>query len=1360
MIKTICKAELTDFFKNKLYLETLFELQVVIYLVHGHKNFLEVKIAPSKFHVLDSSSNKELKNRQVMSLMDIISLLCLTQNHSIDKYKQLCMLNSFLVISDTVQNLSLDLIKTIYRYDTNTEEINKCANKLNLDVYTILLKLRGNVESLADIVARLHDAYKTEDFQTAFNFITFKSAGLATLRDGLSLLTTNFKTTIVSQIVLAIWGIHKKFFLSEGDVEMKAKLFDSIKVDLIFSDFANQDEIEEIIAAEREGLNTMKLLEKKENQIEIYKRLNRFSKYPCHQLIKLLNSKEVKKDENFLKTINHALLESFDLELFYQLKNNLSLTKEDESLNIEVFNAIRFLHDIKCSSNLCDNAEIQTLLEPFKTELIKTNIFDEFKKQKDIQTGLKFSGINKKGSASSEQWRNLISFYITNDNNLLKLLAFFDYIDNNLESAILQFFENKVNLIGITTNVLLFLYSYFEYVTSEERKAYVSADSFAGKVGKVQMLIDVLIGIFLKLMRGHGEPLNENLYTLGVFIKYYRLLSIGHINGQADAQIVLDKSNEKKKKIVELIFVSFKIDQIWYQIFEIIKTGGELIYCLNLIVEGLEVINTSQLQIMTEYLLQKRQVNDKLITYNYTKEIDHYLKIAKCNSIFDLILDIILKHSDAWISANQHVVQKLFHLILSNVQIETYDFMYLFITSKFDSALEKLTTDLENQDRHIKLTIFILEIIYSMTQLNHVKSYMLSRKFTTEIIKIEKAIASMAHSNSPQKMKLITILNWKILSVLCNPEVGIRRLVSGSKSDKTYVEDMPIETHLLEIFGLIFLQLPAYQSEISDRYDEELLAEKLEVLTRVLGNNQGKNVLQQYCIINKTSKLLGSMFSSFAEWTPGIKGKLVNILYDFRKIKDFKNLYLLDKLICSPDFSSVDESLKNLEELLGRLMMNVKTSESDMSHHYQLAIQIMILNDFAAYVLENKKKILKNSYKTPKLTFNNEMPEDIRTRFNTFRATRFYEKDFKQETKSSIKRLDMNRLSEEISKRMKPQLFGSILSEEHFKDFKFEHNLNTVESYDRIRVHMSRAKNYRSTAEPLLVSNDADSKLKIKPKLKIGTVIIKPSTVKRQPERKISLSQSDNEKEPVDRPIVQTQVVHQMVNPMNGLGMGNPLLSFISNTNTAKIPNQPQLESGGSLLLQNLTPNTNSNKQYANQKMQGIDISNQNMGFLPPLIPNMPHFGFMPGPMMPNQSMSQFPPFINPMMPNIPQVANMMPKPYDNSLNKRQQQDFYQVNNNYPNNPNPQSYNYNSFAPSNLPAPYNAIPEYSRKQQASGSRKYVKRDRISPELEKYEFSDDEPKRQNIPSATPQIDQEQEEDESTMQFLKKLRRNRN
>lgn len=1304
-------------------------------------------MALSKFDILNDSVNKIIKSRRQMPLIDIISLLCISLNTCIDDYKYLIRLNTLLIQLDSINDLSVNLIKIIYKTENNQMQTEHKYNDLNLEIYTIFVKLRGSIDNVSDLLRQVFLSEDRSDNNNAIMKSVLYSNEFLITMDAL-IVAENFHTTnIFKCISRSLWNVFYYFIRKPGKIDERLRLLNYMNNNIIFANFLKEEKVKEFIEIEKQVEEVLVCADKSTTQLELYTKLNFIKEYSIYQLIRLLNNPAIRKDLNLERVINDAIINKFDIKSLQCLKYNLIIDEKIGVLTLSIGDLATFYNDLQSNPNITDNTKLQKLIEPFRVEIIKSNIFDEFKKQKDIQTCSKYAGIKNTKKTDRETWRKMIDNYVVNVDSLLMFMAFFDYVYDHLTIVLTTFIDNKLNLIGIMTNILLFYFSYFDYIRLPEHRIYLSADSFPQNLKKIQNLIEIIVNVFDKIADTYSEPINENLYTLEAFIKYYNYLSVHKVKlNNSDCSQTINSS-----KMVGIIFKSFKLENIWYKVFEMLKKGNGFLSCLQLIVNGFKVLNPIDHQNAIEFLLKKRDINDKLITYNYTKELDHYFKIARHETIFDLIFHLLIMQSDTWISANQNIIQDYFKAVLTSPYIETYDFLYNYITRQMADLVEKITKDSVNQEKNANILLFILEIVHLMTGLNHVKSYLLSRKFTTEIIKIEKVVTSLAIASVSSRIKRISTINWQILSILCNPDIGLRKIISGSKSNKIYVEDMPIETHLLEIFSLIFVSI---DNQMHDILYENIILKKLEVLEIILSNSQGKNVFQQNCIVNKGAKFLTHLFESFDTMTIGVKLKLVDIVYNFKKIKDFKNLYLLDRLISQNDSKDVNVLVDVLEQLIQRLNNNLSQIQVDIETAYEIEIRLIMLEDIKKYIHERRRKILKSSFKIPKLLFNNEMPEEIETRFLLFRANKYHDNDFKSDVKNSLKHMDFNSLSEEIKKRARGNLNLVILSEDYSKNFKYFHTIAEPIIEKTIEVVFNRAKVNKNTQISLLPLKKIDSKTRTLSTIKLGTLINPVVAVKKQPEQKISASQSENEKEPISS---SPKITYP---PSNDL---NPLLNFINPSNPPKIPLSMPMESGGNLLLQNLTPSGGVNKQLGNIKMQGLDLPHKNLNFTPPLMPNMPQFNFIPNKMISNPPMNHFPPFINPMMPNMNTGLLFTQKPIDNLLMKRQPQEFYPPANNnmFINSPNPQNYQYSLYSQPGMQMPYNAMPDYSKIKQPQNNRNYNRKDRISPQLDKYEFSDDDTnKPKEKPSTPPREDSIEGMDNSTMQFLKKLRRNRN
>ena len=165
-MKNIYKAELAVLYRSKVFIKALIDLQITSYLLQGQNNVFYLKIAPSKFKVLESDLSNDFKNRQSMTLNDIIGLICVSLNIYLEEYKNICRLNTLFQQLNVIKRLSSELIRVSYQYDMSKLETEHNKVQLNLDVFTNLIKLKGNLESLFDIVNIVRDNLVSKNFIT------------------------------------------------------------------------------------------------------------------------------------------------------------------------------------------------------------------------------------------------------------------------------------------------------------------------------------------------------------------------------------------------------------------------------------------------------------------------------------------------------------------------------------------------------------------------------------------------------------------------------------------------------------------------------------------------------------------------------------------------------------------------------------------------------------------------------------------------------------------------------------------------------------------------------------------------------------------------------------------------------------------------------------------------------------------------------------------------------------------------------------------------------------------------------------------------------------------------------------------
>ena len=1323
------------------------DLQLLAYIAHGQIKIFEVKIAPSKFGVMESAMNKEFKNRQRMSLMDIIGLLCVSLNIHRQEFKTLCAFNTLFLQLDALEHLSIELIQKSYDNDTADVEIEGSSATWTLDLSMILIKLKGNVASLVNEVFELKASCKITNVDDTIYKLVLGGKQIETLIDGLSVVPAAHDTDVMKQITGNLSKILADFFHGESELRFKQRIFKAIEDKPIFAEIISEREIKKAVEREAQGQSVLKLLDENYDNVEIYKRLGDLPAYPKYKLVQLLSHKRIRADPELFNAAYAALTNDFDAGTFKLLKSYLSAGKKDLE-KTEIQQLVRFYNETKTVASLKESSEVQSLLEPFRTELIKTNIFDEFNKQKEVQTGSKFTNIKNHKKTSSEEWRKLVRVYVIDDNNVLKLMLLYDHVDANLGEVVTAFLDNKVNFIGTTTNLLMFYFSYFEYVTYEDKRVYLSSDSFACNVDKLRIMLEMIIGVFYRLMQAYTEPINENLHTLEVLVKLYFYTHNPKIYPNQSPQ-----TTDQRRKLVGLIFRSFSLDYIWYKLFKMFRRGTRLDLCLGLIVDGFAIMSSEQLQETAGYILKKRSVNDKLITYNYTKEIDHYLKIVNYDSVFKLLFDLITKQTEGWMQENSQLVAGFYKKLLTFPQLEIYDVVYEFTTKELTNLVEIKPEANSINGKDLKKLIFMLELVSSMVNVSYLKSYMLSRKFTTVVLGIDKALDEILKTDGNADLNRARVLLWNIISALCDPSNGLRKHISGSKSEKLYVEDIPIETHLIEIFGRIFPSLVIDDYTTVGGQAEVIIVVKLDVLRKVLSNSQGKNVFQQYCTMNKGCNFLGAMIERYNDIPLNIKLKLIDLLYNFKRVKDFKNMYLLDKLVNPAGGKSVQDSLEALEQLVNNTNVDLERLDIKEPDKYAVAVRKIELNDFASYINENRQKILRNEYKTPKLSFNNEMPEDIKTRFAAFKASVAYDKDFKSEAKASVEAYDLKRLSNEIEKRRRTDYDMVATFSVYVKGFKFAHTALIFELHEANLTVVIKARAARPASEGLLPLKSIDQRPGTIASPKIGMVVSQNGALKKKQEEKAISLETEKIREAEGQP---SQLGNLAPN------RDNSLLSFINPANLPKIPLPSAQESGGNLLLQNLAPMNNTNKQIAGKRPQGAEMPNMNMSFMPPMMQSMPQFGYAPQPMMPPQQLNQFQQFMPPMMPGFHPNYGIPQKMPAEMLHKRPQQDFYQSPgaNTFVSTPSPQHFQHGSHPSTNMQMPYNARPSNNRSRHPQGGRDSRKA-QISPELDRYEFSDEETTKKKADQLTPPRKEAEEETEnSTMQFLKKLRRTRN
>ena len=98
-------------------------------------------------------------------------------------------------------------------------------------------------------------------------------------------------------------------------------------------------------------------------------------------------------------------------------------------------------------------------------------------------------------------------------------------------------------------------------------------------------------------------------------------------------------------------------------------------------------------------------------------------------------------------------------------------------------------------------TTNILKILLICLSNCQFKSFVLAKKITEYFLKINGKLSTFSVSLKPRI--LLKRVLYNILLVLCDPVVGIRAFLKDPKNEKCLYEDVPIETHLMEIFKLI-----------------------------------------------------------------------------------------------------------------------------------------------------------------------------------------------------------------------------------------------------------------------------------------------------------------------------------------------------------------------------------------------------------------------------------------------------------------------------------------------------------------------------------------------------------------------------
>lgn len=1357
------------------FIKSLINLQQYAYATRESLQIFSVKMTISKFGILDSSVNKDIKSRSVLTLIDIISVLSIGLGVCTEEYKRLCTLYHSFDSASKIGDFSLELIKQSFSAEQKSMEI-ELAESYALQVYSIFLKIEYHATNLQKLARLPQGNVKEDKINSICHLLISKSPAIQTFLDALIIFVDCKHIKLLTSICYKMWYLFRNCFFSSANVDNKITIMKSLQSNAYFNHCIIDNKLESLIKIENQASQFVSNFNETSDLTKVYSNLSQIHEYSLKYLILILNTLIKMDEEDLAIIIDKALMQKINLKGLTQIKNVATANCSFRDI-LDIVNLSRFMFQINNNSNIFESHELLKLLEPFKVKIISSNIFDEFKKQKAVQSGSKFTGIRHSDKDAKENWRQLIDCYVVDTKTLLKITAFYSYVSSNFESTLISFMDNKTNLVGIMTNTLLFYFSYFEYMTSIEHKVYVSDDSFPSNMNNVRELIDLITTIFLNISNSYSEPINENLNTLQAFVKYYSVLRTEEANYEFKSGTHISSS-----EVVKLIFKSFGMEYILHVLCDLIKKGNPFIDILNILVEGYDILDHSSQHAFVDMVLKNRTTKDKLITYNYTKESGHYFKLSKDETVFDLVFRFVSLQSDTWIINHKLTIEKFLKAILSSTRIEIYDYLYKFVCNKINGYLAHLSIDATIHGEFHDM-ILVLEVVEMMCNLDHVKSYLLSKKFTVDVLKLETAISTM-YIGDP-KMQQVGIINWKIISALCNSRIGLRRLISGSKSNKIYVEDMPIETHIIEILKLAFSLNNDFHIQEKNLINDKIIEGKLNAAHKILNNSQGKNVFQQMCTINKDSRFLADMFNMFDSHSLGIKLKLVDILRVFKKFKDFKNIYLLDRLVFAKKHADVESALVDIEQLIDKCYNNLFAINEEQFTSCDAKIKGTLLQSLKIYVNKNREKILKNSYKVPKLTFNNEMPESIESRFVLFKANKLYEKDNKNAIKESVKTLDFSRLSQEIEELTNKRSGLLTVQSANFLRFNFSHY--TIDDYSNklVKSLLNRIKIIKNAPSSLLKIKKLEFKCAPIVNNKLGILMLRLTPEIKEPDRKASFSILESEKE---------QTINQPLKTINNSSapISNQFVNFINPLNPPKIPiQQVSQQSRGNALLQNLTPSAAIVRQHNNTNQQTYNIVPNNMSHFPQGMPNMQQCNFMPelmsynptsippnlgimntpNSMMPNHMINQFVPFMNPGMSGVASIPNMVNVPVmqyntaDHLLNKRNQSDYHHKQNSrvYVGNQHRQNQQHGQYTQQQTQPNQRQMNDYNKQRQMHNNRNYNhnRRDRPVQEFEKAEFSDDDNVQKKQQIEIPLVEQLPEDmDSNTLQFLKKLRRNRN
>ena len=666
------------------------------------------------------------------------------------------------------------------------------------------------------------------------------------------------------------------------------------------------------------------------------------------------------------------------------------------------------------------NKQLTEFLSAFNTEIVDNSKIDDFKHQVDIQINQKYS---LKGDYLKKNLSKAIpdiKKYIINKTNCFNSLFFITYIDTNFDKTLIDFFQADLNLIGIIDNLFIFYSSYLTSTFLTNRRYLINSKSLVDNIKLIRMIMDKIIEFYndktciVKKIKIRSE------FLLFSVIDYYIVNKLVYKE---------EATQQKDEMIINIVFNFFDLEMIWFVLLSYLIEGKAADAIFNLIYLGFKKAKRSRFNELLDMILVRQGSNGELITYNYISEVKNKLLVSGNDTIFGLIVRFLSRMEITWQTENKARLDEFFNMIIESNDLRILDSVFHIL----NHSITAVTDGSAFTDKiKMKSLLFTLNTISNLISYPQIKSYLLDKKFTLKLLELEKlTISAMTEETTLNDFQLSVLrLVWSILPVLCNPLVGIRNMISDKEDEKMYIEDMPIEIRISEILNLIISD--GLYNQIEEESYRELIIMKLRTLKYILNNSQGKNVFLQLIISKKIPKVLLDSLSNPAV-SFEIVSELIDIVLNFRDVKDFKNVYLLDRLMSKVDSNKMDKLVNSIQSITSSLLTALEvflTADTSSTQRINVNIKLVQLKDFIDAFTKRTPRLLKKSFKAPKLAFNDEMPQDIEKRFEKMIKMQKHRRINKSMAKQAV--LEMNLIDLTfVLKKDKHTRYGERIKRDH-----------------------------------------------------------------------------------------------------------------------------------------------------------------------------------------------------------------------------------------------------------------------------------------------------------------------------------------